>query len=573
MPNHVPVDLIGKAPEVIATVDNIELKALLDTGSQVSTLSFAAFRDHFSPEDLQSCGKLLRIEGVDGNSLPYHGFIECSISLPVDSSIAMSVSLPVLVVPDTKYNASVPLLLGTNFLSKIPKDFPLPATSMANAVRLAVSSLQLSAKQLEDSEGVFGDVCASSDISVPAHTGMLTRGLALVSIPIRQQLAIIQKIGSEVPVMTGAVEISSGSIQVPVEIVNNSDFPISIRKGDQIARLSQASAHVPEAPKTIDNDKVFLDSFNLDHLSEDEAGEMRTFLLRNKDVFALSTNEMGCTYVVEHRIELDDPTPFKDKARHIPPGAYDELKSHLAELLESGVIRESKSPFSANIVILHKRDGTLRHCVDYRKLNAKTIKDSYNIPRVDTLIDSLRGFCYFATLDLISGYHQVAMAPEHIERTAFSAGPFGFFEYARMLFGLCNAPSTFQRLMEKVLEGLNLVTCTVYLDDVVVFASSKEQSFERLKEVLNRVRLANLSLKPKKCKFLQQKIDFLGYTVSKDGIKCNQTHLEAVANWPAPTSVKEVQTFLGFTNFYRRFISGYASIVKPLLMLLQGRGS
>ena len=162
------------------------------------------------------------------------------------------------------------------------------------------------------------------------------------------------------------------------------------------------------------------------------------------------------------------------------------------------------------------------------------------------------------------------VAEEHQERTAFSAGPLGFYEYVKMPFGLCNAPATFQRMMESVLDGLNMSICAVYLDDVIVYAATKEEMYERLSEVFSRFREANLRLKPSKCRFFQQSVEFLGHEVSEQGLRCCKKHLEAVAKWPTPTSVKELQTFLGFVNFYRKFIQGYAAIAEPLYALLRG---
>ena len=534
-------------------------------------MSYSFFQQHFSDVNLIDCSQLLRVEGAGGNRLPYHGYVDVNLTFPLNDTQSISRDIPVLIVQDTKYNATVPLLIGTNFLGKIPGDSNISLASCSSAVKMAVAVLQVRAELLDRSDGVLGEVFAATDMVVSPHTGILTYGNTTVTIPIRQQLAIIEPVDASCPVFTGLVEASVGSFTVPVEIKNRSDFPIQVRKGDKIAHLLQAEIQVPD--KTMTTDDKFLDAFQTSHLSDDDAMELKSFLSKHSDLFALSTTEMGCTDVTTHRIELDDPTPFKDKVRPIPPGAYDELKTHLAELLSAGVITESKSPFSSNMVIIRKRCGALRLCIDFRRINAKTIKDAYTIPRVDTLLDSLKGARYFASIDLISGYHQVKMHPEHCERTAFSAGPFGFFEFKKMPFGLCNSPSTFQRLMEKVLEGLNLVTCAVYLDDVIIFARSKTELYERLTQVFDRLREANLKMKPKKCEFLKESINFLGYIVSEAGIRCSETHLQAVSSWPPPSNIKELQTFLGFMNFYRRFIAGFATIAHPLLLLLRGRGS
>ena len=309
----------------------------------------------------------------------------------------------------------------------------------------------------------------------------------------------------------------------------------------------------------------------MSNLSEAEAQELRTYLSKNRDVFAMKASEMGCTKMITHTIELTDSIPFKEKCRPIPPSAYDELRTHLAELHSAGIITESNSPYCSNIVIARKRCGTLRLCVDYRRLNSRTKKDAYNIPRADTLIDSLKGSKYFASLDLFSGYHQVQVETKDQEKTAFSVGPLGFYEYVRMPFGLCNSPSSFQRLMEKVLEGLTMVTCAVYIDDIIVFGASREELYSRLTEVFQRLRAANLTLKPKKCSFFQDKVEFLGHIVSKDGVQCSTKHLEAVATWPEPKGISELQTYLGFTGFYRRFIPGYATVAQPMLKLLRGK--
>ena len=565
-------DMVGGTPEIEAQINSRPCKALLDTGSQITTISVSFYNSHLSDIAIQNCSDLLRIEGVGGDVLPYHGFLVCDMQIPLTDTSFFNSSIPVLIVPDTRYNLEVPCLIGTNFLSKIPAD-QAPLSSLVPHVRSAISVLQLRTEELEKSHGVYSPVIACTDIILPAYSSIVSTGSAMVTVPVRQQIAFIQGTSEDVPVVPGILEISAGETCIQYELVNYSDHPIHVSKGETVANLHQVSLSIPsthDESQTADNRK-FLESFDLSHLSEAEAGELKSFLSGNRDVFAMTSQEMGCTNVVTHSIEMLDSSPFKEKCRPIPPSAYDELRSHLAELQSAGIITESKSPFCSNIVMARKVDGTLRLCVDYRRLNSQTKKDAYNIPRAETLIDSLQGAKYFASLDLFSGYHQVELLAEHQERTAFAVGPLGFFQYRKMPFGLCNSPSTFQRLMERVLEGLTMVTCVVYIDDIIVYAKTREELYIRLAEVFKRLRQAKLTLKPQKCSFFQPNVNFLGHSVSSEGVQCTKKHLEAVASWPEPSNLSELQTYLGFTGFYRRFIPGYSVVAQPMLKLLRGQ--
>ena len=561
MPNYVPENLIGNAPEIVCKVNNVETLSLIDTGSQITSIAHSFFQQHFSDQPLQEIAKLLRIESVSGQNLPYHGYFECTISVPVTDSQNLHVTVPVLVVPNTKYNTSVPLLLGTNVLNLL-LTFPEPT---APSLKLAVKSLNLENRHLAKTCGVYGNVYAAEDMSVQPYSGKVSFGKATVAIPICQQIALLQEHSESISIVPSLVNIKHGSNSVPFEIFNDSDTVLHISKGDQIANLHQASVQIEPS---VDHSQ-FLDSLEYSHLGESETVELKKFLVENRDVFAMNIQEMGCTDVVEHHIDLTDETPFKDKTRPIPPGMYEEVRSHIAELLSAGVIQESQSPYSSNIVLVRKKDGSLRLCIDYRRLNTHSIRDSYNIPRIETLIDSLRGAKYFASLDLFAGYHQVKVFEPHRERTAFST-ICGFYEHVKMPFGLKNSPSTFQRMMEKVLDGLIMNICAVYLDDVIVYAKTKSELYDNLATIFDRFRNANLRLKPKKCKFFQDSVEFLGHQVSADGVQCSDKHIAAVSDWAEPKDVKELQTFLGFANFFRRFVPGFAHVANPLTQLLKG---
>ena len=210
-----------------------------------------------------------------------------------------------------------------------------------------------------------------------------------------------------------------------------------------------------------------------------------------------------------------------------------------------------------------KRDGSLRFCIDYRKLNAITKKDVYPLPRIDDILDILGKSRYFITLDLASGYWQIAMDPANHEKSAFVTHH-GLFEFNRIPFGLCNAPATFQRLMQKVLACLEWHCCFIYLDDILVASETFEEHLQHLKLVFDHFREACLMLKQKKCFFVQLEVHYLGHVISAECIKPDHTKTEKVKQFPMPTDVTQVCQFLGLASYYRQFVPNFLSIAAPL---------
>ena len=237
-------------------------------------------------------------------------------------------------------------------------------------------------------------------------------------------------------------------------------------------------------------------------------------------------------------------------------------------MLNNGVIEPSTSPWASPVVLVKKADGSTRFCVDYHRLNSCTVMDAHPLPRIDDTIDQLGGAKFFSTLDLQSGYWQVPMSEESRPKTAFTI-PVGLFHFTRMPFGLINAPATFQRLMNTVLQGLNFEICLIYLDDVIVFSHSFAEHLERLRLVLAAFRKAGLKVKPRKCKLLCEEVPYLGFIVSAEGVSTNPSKTAAVADWPVPTSCADVRNFVGFASYYRRFIAECADRAAPLHALLE----
>jgi hypothetical protein len=271
----------------------------------------------------------------------------------------------------------------------------------------------------------------------------------------------------------------------------------------------------------------------------------------------------------DHQIELEEnTTPPHGKLYNMSEVELKTLKDYLDDMLDKGFIRPSKSPAGAPVLFVKKKDGSLRLCVDYRGLNKITRKNRYPIPRIETLVDQLRSAKVYSKIDLRVGYNNVRIAEGDEWKTAFRTR-YGAFEYLVMPFGLTNAPATFQHLMNDIFHDLVDVNVVVYLDDILIYSGNLEQHRAHVREVLQRLRKANLHARPEKCDFHTATVEYLGVIVSPDGIAMDPSKIQAILKWPVPMKIRDLQSFLGFANFYRRFIDNYSGIVIPLTRLLR----
>ena len=415
---------------------------------------------------------------------------------------------------------------------------------------------------------------------------------------VEPEASLLDELGLE---LSDALVRMSGDGQAQLVVANNSGFTQRVDSGTQLGHAVDALVVDSEevTASRLAQDEPMVDTLlNLEpcgvsrvDISDEERKRrllelvdvsellnpgqtecFRKFLAEHHQAFSLEPGERGETDLVQMEIDTGSAPPRRQPVRRMPFAVRQEVAKQLKNMQQSGVIEPSSSPWASPIVMVHKKDETHRFCVDYRALNAVTKPDLYPLPRIDDLLDQLGKSRYFSTLDLASGYWQIRVHPESVEKTAFVV-PQGLFQFRVMPFGLTNAPSVFQRLMTRVLMGLNPDDgpdfVSVYIDDVLVFSLTLEEHIKHLKEVITRLQEAGLKLKPTKCHFILEEVEYLGHVITPDGLKPAHKLTAAVVKFPVPRSVKEVRQFLGLSSYYRRFIPRFAQIAKPLHELTQ----
>lgn len=296
--------------------------------------------------------------------------------------------------------------------------------------------------------------------------------------------------------------------------------------------------------------------------------QLRTLLMSNQHLF--QEDLPGLPPVRLHREVIPlmpgASVPNRPMFRYSQPELV-EMKTQVSDLLAKGLINTSSSPFGAPVLFVKKKDGTLRMCIDYRGLNNVTVPNRYPLPRVDDLLDKLQGATVFSSLDLLSGYHQIRLLDSDVPKTAFRT-PFGLYEFRVMPFGLTNAPAVFMAHMNDILHHLPF--CVVYLDDILIFSKTPEEHVSHVKQVLEVLTQHQYLLKLKKCDFFKKEVLYLGHVISADGIKPDPKKVEAIINYPVPTTVHSLRSFMGLVNWFHRSLQDLAKLAGPLTDLLAG---
>ena len=546
----------GKSPNcVLISIGGDKVNALLDSGADISILRSDMFHKIKNSLQLNLQNSKEKLRNASGKFLKVIG--ETSVQIQVGTQ---QITQKFQITKDIR----VPVILGTDFLEKNNVGVWIAQkTVIVNSERLplrefsTVSSLVRVVKTCripsQESVTLFGKVRPTerdSTVSiVQSKYGFLNK---------EPGLKVMDTIGKTVQ-----------GKYVPFTVINSTGRDYTIPAGCVIGNiqvLGDEDLNGVESNINIKYDDV--SKFNLQteiDISEEEREQFNQLIQKNSDVFATHKYDLGLTDLVQCDIETGDHPPIKKTPYRIPYVYRDQVEGQINEMIKNDIIIESRSEWAFPLVVIGKKNSNeCRICIDHRSLNDVTKKYHWPLTQIEDSFNKLSGSRYFSSLDLCQGYHQVKVAPESQEKTAFLC-EFGHYQYKRMSFGLCNAPAIFSELMAKVLKGsMNSIS---YLDDILVFSKSFSQHLTALQDVFNRLRNANLKLKISKCEFLQKELPYLGHIITQQGLIPSPEKVSAIADMPTPKTVRDVRGFIGMCSYYRRYVPGFARIAQPLTQL------
>ena len=564
--NAIMVGVVGSAAPWYLTgwTNDVEVEFMIDTGCQVTILATSVFDRmcDIHPEvkfGLIPCTK--RLVSADSSPLTVKGRINLNVVFP---GLRCDMWCVVAAIGTDG-------LLGTEALqSCLPHQLDLRTGQLWADGR---STLQLHQQRATPvaSCSLMTAVVLPPNSEVVAEFSIAGDQLGSCAL-IDPNWGLTEEFG----VMVGHTLVDATSPSANVLLINLSEeevvLPFDSLVGTLVPVLSVSVARSMDGvpgPGTAELPDYLEDIVQGSHTSLGDSGRqlLRDLLHKYEHVFPAPGEPVtGRTKSVQHEIEINDARPVRCGPRRLAPAGLRREQDCVKEMLSGGQIEPSDSPWASPVVLVTKKDGSTRFCVDYRRLNSLTVKDAYPLPRIDDSLRLLGNQQWFSTMDLASGYWQVAMSPDAQKKAAFVTNE-GLFQFRVMPFGLCNAPATFERLMDRVLCGMRWSRCLVYLDDVISFGKSVPEAIWRLEEVLARLSDFGLQLKAKKCTFMQTEVGFLGHIVGRSGLACDPDKLSAVRDWHEPTKLKGVRQFIGFVGYYRRFVKDFAKLADPLVSL------
>ena len=568
----------------------------LDTGAQVSVLPYQLYEA--MPDDRRPTLRHTDVEIFvnDFTPLPCHG--ECTVTFELQG---MLFAQKMYVVDN-----DVQPILGIDFMQATDDCVISPSersiTIRGKQIKLVDYSAESTRGRIEINKTVHLEPCKEYVVEVAVQGHPSLEGRSVMFEPARRFFGKTGAIASK-------AVLTIRNRRSYIRIFNPHDVPVTVYKGvtagilhpvdqlrewreettdvdalqgnahdDHLASIQEMNALPTDANGDVDYLKV---PEHLDELYRKSIVAIGNIVQRRalsdlfckyEDVFAKNKLDIGRATGIKHHIDTADERPVHQRPRRQAQTHKEDIRKTIKDLADGGIIRPSESEWASNVVMARKKDGTWRMCVDYRELNLKTKnKGTYALPRIDDTIDSLNRAKYFCSLDVIQGYHHVELTEESKEKTAFHApgcNP-SHWEYNYMPFGLVGAPRTFQRMMDRIIQGLEYKIALAYLDDIVVYGATIEECIHNLDLVFARVREAGLKLKPSKCSLFQPETNYLGYIISAEGVKTDPKKVQDVRNFAPPRNVRDVQVFMGMTQYYMKFIKNFMEISLPIVQLMK----
>ena len=561
--------LVSPSPTCSVTIGSLCCQALIDTGSEVSSITETFYKDILQRQCNLQDASFIQVVAANSKPVLVKGYIQLNNIQVQDVKLHQA---GFLIVSDPDSIKKPPLLLGMNILRQVPTLFAsipdLCEDQSQHKHRFHCRRQQVQIGRVESSgpicvparsSAVIPISCCPSVKQVTVEPIASFRTKSILALPTVCKSSNCYLLG--VNPTTEDVWVNPGERAGVLRPFNDSDR-CDIPEVTTVNSIEEVEEH-RQHEDTPNEFSIY--SANIgDDVTSNQKKQLIKLLEENEDIFSQNNEDLGFCIVVPHEIRTIDEIPVKVPARRLHPNLISQVKEEIQRLLSANIIRESTSPYSAPIVVVQKKTGEIRMCCDYRQLGKKVVHHAQPLPRIEDTLQMAAGAKYFSSMDLTAGYHQIAMDKNSIKKTAFTPGCGGLYEWLRCPFGLPNSGATFQRAIETVLREELHVFALVYLDDILAMSKTFEDHLEHLRVVFQRLRKANLKAKIPKCHFVMKEIQYLGHVLSKDGIKCNPEKTRAISDMPTPSSFQELARFLGAAGFYRRHIKDFAKIAAPL---------
>ena len=601
--------LVGDKPMLNCQLGGKSFEMLWDTGSMISLVDRSWVRRNFPDEKIHSVTEFmedeLNVRAANATSISLDGVVLLEFGLKGGGD---GFIVPLLVASDDMAEP----ILGYNVIEHLVLDGSKDQhAALKSALRgkknFEIEPLTALITEKASNPSHLAEVKASDEVTIPA--GCRTRIKCRVKVQGDNTdetvyfSPVITENDDDLTFLETVSQLKQGRTNsVVVEVLNQSKVQKVLRKGRVIGSVHAVSAVIPlmklvdegidgktkdvevervgvqieqeeqeeqqEASRTTVGDNI---KWDLLHLNDEQRRSLEKLLIKMKEVFSKNDADIGNIKEFQMPINVVDDVPVTAAYRRIPPHLYHEVKKYIEDLVTNGWVRESNSNYCSPIVCVRKKDGGMRMCIDYRKLNAKTVADMQPIPRIQDIIDSLGGQNWFTTLDLSKAYHQGYIDEKSRHLTAFVT-PWTIYEWIRIPFGLRNAPPAFQRYINQVLGDLKGLVCEPYLDDILCYGQSFEEHIANLEKVLGRLKSRGIKLRADKCVFAKREVRYLGRLLSGNGYRPDPTDTVALEKFRVqPKTVGELRSLLGFFGYYRCYIKDFSKRVKPLYDLLKGK--